>query len=371
MKRYTLLALLLMAALLGACTTVKEVPVKVNTKILPLGDSVKLYDGSLIYALPRTGFEITVLARRTVQSAGPYHEYAEQFLGLKDVIQSDQSFWSLQEVSIKPFTEVDPTQYYVIESDGLIETNALALREAGVILDINPADMEGRNRYSKNLVNSEQSKYTIRDMGSDEYYDIQQDTTYRIVELDTTFVRIPYVLERRRQLSLEEQAENTARILLELREGRHLILTGEANVFPQDRAAIDEINRLENEYITLFSGKSASEYKTFRFWFIPEPAMKNRPVILFRFSAESGVTDRSDLSGRPVVVEMMSAGTVDKINMVERPAGSVAGYDRIYYRVPEVCDIRVTDGRNTLGNTRQMVYQFGKVISLPANMIIR
>ncbi|MCA1756314.1 MAG: DUF4831 family protein [Bacteroidales bacterium] len=212
---------------------------------------------------------------------------------------------------------------------------------------------------------------TFRDMGSDAYYNMEQDTTYRVVELDTAFVRIPYVLERRRQLTLEQQAESTASILLELREGRHLILTGEATVFPQDRAAIDEINRLEDEYISLFTGKSAREIKTFRFFMIPTPEMLGQPTILFRFSAESGVVDASDLSGRPVVVEMLKAGKVNNINMISRDLSVGEKFDKLYYRIPELVNVRVTDGRTTLGSTRQPVYQFGTIVALPANYIIR
>ena len=101
--------------LLGSCTTVKEVPVKVNTQILPLGDTVKLYKGSIVYSLPLTGFEFTVVAQRTVQTAGPYHDYADQFLGLKDVIRSNNTVWTLREVKIDPFNELEPEQYYVIK----------------------------------------------------------------------------------------------------------------------------------------------------------------------------------------------------------------------------------------------------------------
>lgn len=369
MKRSHLLVFLVL--ILVSCSPGKNLPMVQRTEILPLGDTVKLHEGSILYSLPLTGFEFTVIAQRTVQTAGPYHNYADQFLGLKDVIRSNNTIWTLNEVKIVAFNELDPDQYYIIESNGLMENNALSLREGGLILDITQDMYTNRNYYSKNLEASDNYRPGIRDMGSDQYYNIEQDTTYKIVELDTAFVRIPYVLERRRQLTVEEQAENTARILLELREGRHLILTGEANVFPQDRAAIDEIKRLENEYISLFSGKSSSEIKTFKFFLIPEKEMEDRPVILFRFSSEDGVLDATDLSGRPVVVEMFSAGKVDQINLIEQPNNSDTKYDRLFYRIPEVVDLKVTDGRQTLGSSRQLIYQFGKVVTLPANYIIR
>jgi hypothetical protein len=351
-----------------SCTTVKEVPGLVNTRVLPLGDTVKLHEGAVVYSLPLTAFDFTVIAEKRVLKAGPYHSYANQLLGLKDVIASDQVLWDIKEVKINPVTEIDPEQYYVIESDGLMQSNALALKSAGLILDISSGIYNGRN-YSTDL-NPGPDRIEFRDMGSDEYYNIEQDTTYRLVELDTAFVRIPYMLERRRQLTLEEQAENTARILLELREGRHLILTGEANVFPQDGAAIDEINRLEDEYISLFTGKSHSEIQTFKFFLIPDREMIGKPVIVFRFSPESGVVDAQDLSGRPVVAEMISTGKVDNINMIKSDLSKGEKFDKLYYRIPEVVNIRVTDGRRTLGSSRQLVYQFGPVVALPANYII-
>ncbi len=367
MRKILLPSLLLIS--LFSCTTIKEVPQVVNTRILPLGDSVKLYDGSLVYALPLTAFDFTVVATKTIRKAGPYHQYANQFLGLNDVISEDEIVWTLKEVKIRPVKELDPDQYYVIESDGLMEINAIAMKSSGLILDVNPSVYGNREFYNPDLTD-EETKSIFSNVGFDEYYDVEQDTTYKLVNVDTAFVRIPYVQERRRQLSTEEQAENMSRTLLELREGRHMILTGETNVFPQDRAALDEINRLEYEYTSLFSGKTYSEEQTFKFFLVPDKSMEGRPVVLFRFSPGEGVLDPTDVCGRPVVVEMMSTGKVNNINMVTRDDTTGEKFDRLYYRIPEVVNIRVTDGKKTIGSSRQLVYQFGKVVTLPANYII-
>ncbi|HCC70434.1 MAG TPA: hypothetical protein DEQ09_04695 [Bacteroidales bacterium] len=363
--KYVLLLFIMIA--LYSCTVVKEVPVKVNTTVLPLGDTVKLYDGSLIYTLPQTVLDFTVIAEKTVRKAGPYHEYANEMLGLKDVISTDQVIWTLKEVKINPVQELDPSQFYVMKSDGLVQTNALSMINAGLIMDVNPLIYKNREFDNRNYADDD-TRIEYRDMGSDIYYDIEQDTAYRLVDVDTAFVRIPYVLERRRQLGLSEQAEHTARILLELREGRHLILTGEATVFPQNRAAIDEINRIEDQYISLFAGKSYTGVEKFYFSFVPDHTMKNKPVVIFRFSNEKGVLDMSDLSGRPVVIEMMSNNELAPVNMI--PDTISPGYDKIYYRIPEIVDIRVTDGRRNLGGKRQLIYQFGKKVALPANYIL-
>jgi len=358
---------ILLVLILYACS-VKEVPVKVNTQVLPLGDSVKLYEGSLVYALPQTVLDFTVIAEKIVQKAGPYHAYANELLGLRDVISADQVIWTIKEVKINTVQELDPSEFYVMKSDGLIQTNAISMINAGLIMDVNPSVYMNREFDSRNYFQDD-TRIGHRDMGSDIYYNVEQDTAYRVVDVDTAFFRIPYVLERRRQLNLSEQAEHTARILLELREGRHLILTGEATVFPQNKAAIDEINRLEDQYISLFAGKTYTSEVEFDFSFVPDGSMKNKPVVIFRFSQEKGVLDVNDLTGRPVVIEMMSNNDMPAVNMINND-GQLTTYDKIYYRVPEIVDIRITDGNRNLGGKRQLIYQFGKKVALPANYIL-
>ena len=80
---------------------------------------------------------------------------------------------------------------------------------------------------------------------------------------------------------------------MELRDGKILILTGEANVFPQNEAALNEINRLEKEYTELFAGKSWKESKTLSFQLIPKKEMVGKPVVLFRFSEQTGPLTRN------------------------------------------------------------------------------
>ena len=82
---------------------------------------------------------------------------------------------------------------------------------------------------------------------------------YKIVNVDTAFIRIPYLVEKKQKLTVDQLAEKAAIRLMELRDGKHLILTGETNVFPQNEAAINEINRLEKDYTELFTGKTLKD----------------------------------------------------------------------------------------------------------------
>ncbi len=78
-------------------------------------------------------------------------------------------------------------------------------------------------------------------------------------------------------------------------------------------------------------------------------------------------------AGRPVMLELVPSNKTKDLNLVVRPAGSekeMSGADRLYYRVPDVVDIRITQGNETLCTARKLVYQFGNTVTLPSNIII-
>ena len=255
--------------------------------VVPLSDTVALSDGSIIYGLPRTVFTIRVEMERTIEIPGPYARYAADFLGITDAINKESEYWAITGVTVKTHEELDPSEYYVIKSSSFLKSNALALRKEGLILDINPKHFYTTEKQSVGD-GQEYEQLRFADLGSDEYYNLQSDTAYKRVTVDSTFIRIPYIVEKKKRLSSEQLAEKTAKRIMELRDGKHLILTGEANVFPQSDAAINEINRIEREYTELFSGKIIKENRSFSVQVIPEQDMGKKSFPLMQFSELTG-----------------------------------------------------------------------------------
>lgn len=106
----------------------------------------------------------------------------------------------------------------------------------------------------------------------------------------------------------EEQAAATAELLFSLRKHRLDLITGEAgeNVFGAGlKAALDEIARMEREYLDMFYGsKSVSDQLyTFNVTITPD---KNEYMVC-RFSDKVGIVPTDDLSGRPIVVKVETA----------------------------------------------------------------
>jgi hypothetical protein len=371
MKNVTrLLIHILLVFLTGSCTLLKK-PDRPDHVSIPLSDTVGLRNGTVVYALPMTVFTVKVEAVRTIELPGPYAKYAEELLGLKGVIRNESEQWLLKSVSVNSHEEADPSEYYVIEGKTMLQTNVLALRREGLIVDLNPA-----MRYqSESFVDGKEvniNQFRSFDLGSDEYYQIQTDTAFKRITMDSTFIRVPYIIEKKKKLTEDQLAERTARRLMELRDGKFMILTGEANVFPQNEAAINEINRMEIEYTELFTGKTLSETRNFVYQFIPQKDVSDKPVTLFMFSETTGPEEVNLKKGIPVTIKMVpEQRTKDLTILVKEHANkSVPMIDKLFYRIPDVASLTIDVGNKTIYSSRKLVSQYGEVMQLPANYII-
>jgi hypothetical protein len=339
--------------------------------ILPLSDPSALREGSIVYGLPRTVFTVLVEMERTIEKPGPYARYASDLLGLDDIVREESESWSIEGIIVETHEELDPSEFYIIESNTLFQTNVLALKKEGLILDLNPGLF-----YSSGdkLMSNEKETNQVRsgDLGSDEYYLVQSDTAYKRMNIDSSFIRVPYVVEKKKRLTVDQLAERAARRLMEMREGKHLILTGEATVFPQSDAAIIEMNRLEKEYMELFTGKTLKQTLTYTYQIIPNKEMGGKPILLFQFSELTGPLTDSMKGGIPVTIELIPEQKTKDLTIMRKQQSSPAApiYDKLYYRVPDVVNLKVTKGADILFNSRKLVFQFGEVIQLPANYII-
>ena len=362
-------ALLSLILLLSSCFSGKKL-VEVNSVILPLSDTVKMTDGAIVYGLPRTVFTVVVTMERRIEIPGPYAIFAGDLLGIDKVIQTESESWSIESVSVKTHQELDPSEYYIIKSNSYFNTNVLTLKNEGIILDLNPAVYTSENQMLD--TGSETNSFRSFDLGSDEYFQIQRDTAYKRVAVDSSFIRIPYAVEKKKRLTVDQLAEKAAKRIMELRDGKLLILTGEATVFPQSDAPINEINRMEKDYTELFTGKTFKEIRTYSYQIMPDKKSAGKPFTLFQFSELTGPADAMSKGGMPVTVELTPEQKNKPITIIEKKqvVQEQPRFDKLFYRVPDVVEMKISSNSKVLYNSRKLIYQFGEVVQLPSNYII-
>ena len=154
-----------------------------------------------------------------------------------------------------------------------------------------------------------------------------------------------------------------------------MVLRGKNEVFPEGIAmetAVRELTRMEEEYLDLFFGKVFSEVYFYTYEFTPEKTNGDEPLILFRFSPQKGILPENDLTGRPITIEVARTGKTDPLEPIVMEQGSEEqNFAKLYYRVPDLARVQITDGKKVLAKKKFLIYQFGKVLQLPSNFIIK
>ena len=108
--------------------------------------------------------------------------------------------------------------------------------------------------------------------------------------------------------SLEESARLAAEKIFDIRRSRFDLITGEVgeNVFGGGLGrALDELSRLEEEYLSLFLGKQTTRTEFKRY--TVTPAKGKQTYTVCRFSKTDGLLSQDNLSGVPMVLELRPA----------------------------------------------------------------
>lgn len=362
------------------CFSGCEIPILTRSTVTPLGDHMSISYGSIIYSLPQTTFHIEVTAKKTVYKQGPYFRYAEKYLGITEKFPESSVKWTINHINISSYEEIDPDHYYVIESDGFFETNALAMTKAGLILTPNP-EIYNKQSTLNGLVSERPTRLYFTDLSVKGNLKEKVQPVSDVLQTDTAlFLQIPVFMKKEKiPKTTDEKAREVADFINNLKT-RRLELLGDPYDINLDGGGfeyiIEEMKRLEKKYTALFIGITYSEVYKASFGHTPDENIPGKPEVLFRFSDNMGILPVTDLTGRPVVLEFNSEKKTVALSPIiiepfvlqnEKKPPSVP----LYYRIPDVVEVRVVDGRNMLGHKKALVYQFGKVVNLPSNFLIR
>lgn len=159
----------------------------------------------------------------------------------------------------------------------------------------------------------------------------------------------------------EEMARDAASAIYTLRKRRFDLVTGEAgeNVYGTGmKAAIEEMSRLENEYLALFLGKQSTLTTVHECDVIPQAGKTN--YIVCRFTPASGIVPEGDLSAKPVVLAMTPDNSV-----AQAPAPAKGSSDKRptqLYRVANITDCKLSYESTELAHKRLPILQFGQTV---------
>lgn len=302
--------------------------------------------GTVSYALPQTTITLEVEAVRENFYAGPYAKFAQKYLGV-DARQEDQKTCTLTAVKMTPVIEADQNNRYFITPDKN-SMSFLSLTSQGLIA-VN--DGSFGNGFQWRFAS--QAGADFSDKGVSSNLTSEATTLYRGVDGNRVGVQQNMVVQK----SLEQRAKEAAEMIFDLRKKRVQIVTGDTDATYSGEAmgaALAEIAALEKEYMSMFIGYSDFQTQKLKCDVVPEKDRKSQTYVAFRISDADGIVSADNMSGKPYLIELTPQPVSPATGRGTAAKGAVA-----MYRIPAICNVKLTDGVNPILQDRIAVYQLG------------
>jgi len=331
--------------------------------VTPIKSMADLGETNAVYALPLTVLDITIEASRKTVIPGPFHKYAEKYLGIKNVPDSATVEWTISDVRIDVYDEADPDYYYAVSNNaGTLDKMLARLEENKLILS--PGRFFSIYSFSE-LDTSHSNAILYRDLSVKRNFYTGYDTVYKLTFVDSAFVKVPVIKKQLVKKTLEEKAEEAANYVLKIRKRRFKMVSGQYDQVPDGESmaiAVAKLDDTENEYLSLFTGKTFTDRFTRTFLYVPDGSRQLSKEVLFRFSGTEGFIDSKGVKGIPVILEVEDMNKTVQLEDFGSDYQQPVTGNKIPVRLPDMAEIRILEGSGIINTSRMPVFQYGILI---------
>ena len=316
------------------------------------------------YALPFTSFTIEVDVAQEIHFAGPYSEFAYELLNI-DVPATDVKKTYVKEIRIIPHVEADPWSPRFTAPAG--NSTMLAMSAQGLIAfsDI-PESLSMEWRFTP----SRTANYGTNGItGSTKE---EKHIVYKTVASETGEIRYPVEHTVTVAKTREDKAESAAEMILSVRKDRHNIATGNTDASYSGEsmaAALEELTKIEKEYLLLFTGyDTVSEYHG-TFEVMPSATARTHRYTAFYLTEDGKLVREAKGKAKPYELEFtpVAIPSVQSDPAPVDPKKKPEKVGTIHYRIPAVCRVRLLEDGAPILETRVPVYQLGRENEMPIN----
>jgi len=345
---------------------------KTTTKVVNIKDAEKYQNGNLVYTLPQTMVRVKVDVTKTTVRRGPFYAFATKYLGLTNVPAADKTTYHISGLEISSYNVPDTNQIFLAKIDENSAQHFASLANNGHILSYYLLE----NLGAETLTNTnffapvhDNPSVIYTDLTVKTYIsDVVQAVEERVITEDTAFIMVTEYTKNQRLKTADEKAREAANFIIKLRNRQFKLLAGVADKvnFP-DAASVEymnaELNKLEDEYVALFTGKVFTDTTTYYFDMLPQNDSEVKKT-LFYFSEETGIS-LSSYGGNPITVEVTKMGTTRLLEQYfEKNTEKVK--KGIVYRIPDDAIIKLMNRNTELAVKKLSISQFGALIIMPS-----
>ena len=318
---------------------------------------------SVDYTLPKISYDVVVTMECSRLIPGPFRQYAEQQLGVSPEITSEGEEWMIKKIQFVPRALPDPKAMYTVNASGEYNSILLNITPDGFLAGVGSGTTnQTRNEdiiYEEVKNNSESGINYVR-FGIRSTQKEVLDSNFTEMEVEGEIRKVWDPIERQVLKESEDYVKEITEDIFAIRKKRlDMLAAGTATA-----EALKAMDKFEANYMSLFMGKKETREVVQTFSYVPEKA--DESVVLFRFSANDGITAKNNVSAIPYIVELKNIYVPKK---EAAQAGNSRPVPSLSYREPAVADLCLLKGKENVMTVRCVIPQLGFIKQFPLDVI--
>lgn len=307
----------------------------------------------IYYNLPRNVIRLDFTVECVHEIKGKYSNFAKELLETNNYIKENDIRYYIKDVTVDVLTETDSEMIFYISTDEKskdnIELNMRFTSEGNIQSfgikddrrDLDSENVSFENRLAQQNTNPDFVYLPLRDDEEDEDGNSTDD-----------------------KMSEKEIAQSIVEEIKKIRLAYFDLISGyqEVNYGNTITYMLEELKKMEKEYLALFVGKVERNDNVKTFYIIPEEGTNNYSVA--KFSDKEGFNSKTGDNVK-IVLQEISSSNVKGIS--EDVIKNTTYNNKIVYREPAYVNMKLMKGDEILIDNRIQISQLGDFILLPIN----
>jgi hypothetical protein len=297
------------------------------------------------YSLPQTMLKLDFIIEEVQLEKGPLSDYASNYFEMEDIVEYATTEYKLLDLKMSTVSSPDPNALFFVTMAGTRGSKTqFDVLPNGIIRSVGIGNAADAVVEMSQVVKEPQPSIQIEDEASDGF--------------------MPLMLAGK---SNAQMAKEIADKIVEIRKAKFYLISGDVEMATNPETfntMYKKLDAMEKEYTGLLLGKRVGKKVVRTVYVIPNKEVPTQTVA--KFSETDGLTVGTSGSGNMITVQTLSLNTTAAINAPSQSAIESMSYEnKVFYRVPETAQVKVTCGNATLLEDRVTVNQLGAMLIAP------
>ena len=298
----------------------------------------------LYYSLPQTMLKLDFVIEEDQLVKGPLSDYAANYFEMEDYVEYESTEYTLLDVKMTTVACPDPNALFFVTMTGARGGSKLQfdVLPNGIIRSVGVGN-DAETEYQQPEAQM-QSQCCEEDANNEEFIGLMSAGKTNAM-----------------------LAKEVADKIVEIRKAKYYLISGDVEMASNPEtfnAMYKKLDAMEKEYTSLLLGKRVAKKVVKTVYVIPNKEVPTQTVA--KFSETEGLTVGTGGMGSMITVQTLSLNSTAAINAPSQSAVESMTYEnKVFYRIPEMANVKVSCEGEMLLEDRVVVSQLGVLLTAP------